>query len=208
MNLDDKKQKLILVAAIKEFGIQGYEKASTDTIANNSGISKGSLFNYFTSKANLYMYVLEHVITTINKEMLEEVSKIDDNDFYDRLQKIALIKHKNFIKYPVENRMISTFFNAPPISTEESFDKLKKYYEPDPQFLEDHLIKYLDEKKLRNGITKEDALFITYTIFEGLIKRQAEINSIRSNHKSFYADEAIIDFNKYMEVLKYGVYKE
>ncbi|MDF2614751.1 MAG: Transcriptional regulator, TetR/AcrR family [Clostridia bacterium] len=208
LNLDDKKQKLILDAAIKEFGNEGYEKASTDTIANSAGISKGSLFNYFTNKLNLYLYVLEHVIVAINNEVLEEISKIDDQDFYDRLKKISLIKHKSFMKYPLENRIIQSFFISPPKSTDESLDKFKKYYEPDPQIIKDYLIKYLDESKLRDGITKEDALFITYTLFEGLIKRQTELNSITSGNKPLGADEAIVDFDKYIEVLKYGVYKE
>lgn len=208
LNLDDKKQKLILDAAIKEFGMQGYEKASTDAIANNAGISKGSLFNYFTNKSNLYLYVLEYVITSTNREILEEVSKIEDNDFYDRLKKIAVIKHKSIMKYPLENQMINAFFINSHKSTDESFDKIKRHHEPDSQFIEDHLIKYLDEKKLRKGITKEDALFITYTLLEGLIKRQVEINSIKYNSKCMFTDETILDFDKYIEVLKYGVYKD
>lgn len=206
LNLNSEKQAAILKAALKEFASQGYDKASTDTISNNAGISKGSLFNYFTNKLNLYLYILEYAITTVNEEALEEINKIKDNDFYDRLKKISIIKHENFIKYPLETKIITTFFITPPKGIGEPLEKFQKYYEIDYNILEKYLIQYLDEEKLRPGITKEDVLFITSVVFEALLKRHVEISAVKSNNQLLYQDEKMLDFDKYIEVLKRGVY--
>lgn len=45
--LNIEKQQRIINAALNEFVQSGYEKASTNKIVKNAGISKGSLFNYF-----------------------------------------------------------------------------------------------------------------------------------------------------------------
>ena len=50
MNLDENKSKKIIDAAMNEFIRSGYERASTNVIVKEAGISKGSLFNYFTNK--------------------------------------------------------------------------------------------------------------------------------------------------------------
>lgn len=49
------KTEAILQAATVEFGLKGYEKGSTDVIAEQAGVSKGTVFNYFDSKENLYV---------------------------------------------------------------------------------------------------------------------------------------------------------
>ncbi len=206
-NLTHEKQQLILAAAIKEFALLGYDKASTDQIASSAGISKGSLFNYFTNKLNLYLYILEYAITKINEEAIEEIKKIEDIDFYDRLKKISLIKHQVCFKYPDETRIVTAFFINPPKSINAPFEKFKKYYEMDINILKNYLIKYLDISLLREGITIEDVLFITTALFEALIKRNIEMTTIKSNDQQGSANEKIIDFDKYIEVLKHGLYK-
>ncbi|MDF2594819.1 MAG: Transcriptional regulator, TetR/AcrR family [Clostridia bacterium] len=208
LNLNQDKQKSVIDAAIHEFSRLGYDKASTDTIAMAAGISKGSLFNYFTSKLKLYSYALEYAIELINKEVREEVVQISDTDFYDRLKKISLIKHKKYMKYPEEAQLITTFFINPPQINDDILKNLRKKYEEDAVFAEEYLMKYLDEKKLRKGITKEEVLFITHTLFEALIKRQLEIASVQDNVKFAYSDQTMAEFDKYIEIIKHGIYTD
>ncbi len=63
LNLPDEKRKIIVDAAIDEFAEHGLENASTNRIVANSGISKGSFYQYFEDKQDVFMYlitVLEH----------------------------------------------------------------------------------------------------------------------------------------------------
>jgi AcrR family transcriptional regulator len=208
LNLNKDKQKAVLTTAIHEFARAGYDKASTDTIAINAGISKGSLFNYFTSKLKLYIYTLEYTIDLIDKEVREEIIQVTDTDFYDRLKKISFIKHKKYMKYPKEAQLITSFYINPPQINDDEINRLSRKYEEDVVFAEEYLMKYLDEKKLRAGITKEEVLFITHTLFEALIKRQVEIASVQCNGRFEYTDRTMAEFDKYIEILKHGIYKD
>jgi AcrR family transcriptional regulator len=58
LNLPEEKRKVIIDAAIEEFAEYGLENASTNRIVANSGISKGSFYQYFEDKQDVFMYLL------------------------------------------------------------------------------------------------------------------------------------------------------
>lgn len=56
------KRSRVLRAAVREFGTRDYAEASLDKVAARAGISKGSLYQYFDDKADLYGHlVLVHL---------------------------------------------------------------------------------------------------------------------------------------------------
>lgn len=57
-NLDPAKRSEILRVATEEFVERGYEKASLNSIIARSGISKGTLYYYFSDKDDLYRTML------------------------------------------------------------------------------------------------------------------------------------------------------
>lgn len=57
-NLPREKRETIVNAAIEEFAQYGLENASTNRIVENSGISKGSFYQYFEDKQDVFMYLL------------------------------------------------------------------------------------------------------------------------------------------------------
>jgi len=67
LNLPDEKRKVIVGAAIDEFVQYGLENASTNRIVANSGISKGSFYQYFEDKQDVFMYLL----TVLENEKME-----------------------------------------------------------------------------------------------------------------------------------------
>lgn len=58
LNLPEEKRLTIINAAIDEFAEYGLENASTNRIVANSGISKGSFYQYFEDKQDVFMYLL------------------------------------------------------------------------------------------------------------------------------------------------------
>ena len=58
LNLPDEKRDIIINVAIDEFLEFGLENASTNRIVANSGISKGSFYQYFEDKQDVFMYLL------------------------------------------------------------------------------------------------------------------------------------------------------
>jgi len=58
-NLPPEKRETIMNAAIDEFADYGLENASTNRIVKNSGIAKGSFYQYFEDKQDVFMHMLE-----------------------------------------------------------------------------------------------------------------------------------------------------
>jgi AcrR family transcriptional regulator len=60
-NLPADKRETIVNAAVDEFAEYGLENASTNRIVANSRISKGSFYQYFEDKQDVFMYLLSVV---------------------------------------------------------------------------------------------------------------------------------------------------
>jgi AcrR family transcriptional regulator len=58
LNLPPEKREIIVNAAVEEFAEYGLENASTNRIVANSSISKGSFYQYFEDKQDVFMYLL------------------------------------------------------------------------------------------------------------------------------------------------------
>jgi AcrR family transcriptional regulator len=57
-NLPERKRHRLIEAALDEFATQPYASASLDRIAANADVSKGSLYQYFEDKADLYQHLV------------------------------------------------------------------------------------------------------------------------------------------------------
>ncbi|QUI24015.1 TetR/AcrR family transcriptional regulator [Vallitalea pronyensis] len=110
--LDSEKQERILNAALNEFASFGYDKASTNNIVKNAGISKGLLFHYFNSKKELYYflynYSVDYAIEKFNGEM-----DYQEKDLLLFLEKTLFIKIQLMRKYPnLFNFFISCYMDT------------------------------------------------------------------------------------------------
>lgn len=57
-NLSLDKRNLIIAASIEEFSKANYNTASINQICKKSKIAKGSFYQYFTDKIDLYIYIM------------------------------------------------------------------------------------------------------------------------------------------------------
>lgn len=57
----------MIEAAIVEFGLHGYEGASTNQICAGASISKGLLYHYFKSKENLFEETLRYCMEDFHR---------------------------------------------------------------------------------------------------------------------------------------------
>lgn len=62
LNLPDEKRDLIFSVAIREFSSSAYEKASINQICRESNMAKGSFYQYFEDKLDLYVFVMTRAI--------------------------------------------------------------------------------------------------------------------------------------------------
>jgi AcrR family transcriptional regulator len=59
LNLPEEKRQTIVNAAIDEFAAYGFEATSINRIVANGGISKGSFYQYFEDKLDVFKYLVD-----------------------------------------------------------------------------------------------------------------------------------------------------
>ncbi|WEG12951.1 TetR/AcrR family transcriptional regulator [Pullulanibacillus sp. KACC 23026] len=74
----EQKKKALLDSAMTCFAEKGYHAATVDDIVTHSGMSKGAVYNYFKSKEEIYLTLLEKAteadLVTLKKSMAEAKS--------------------------------------------------------------------------------------------------------------------------------------
>jgi TetR/AcrR family transcriptional regulator len=104
--MKENKHNLILDSALIEFSEKGFSKASTNSIVNRAGVSKGLLFHYFDNKEHLLVACYENVLNyVINKTKSQ--TDIQHPDILIRIRDHALSKVKLYHEEPV----IPKFYN-------------------------------------------------------------------------------------------------
>jgi AcrR family transcriptional regulator len=86
--LRNEKQESVLRSAIREFVAHGYARAKISDIAEGAGVAKGSIFQYFKDKQELFTYSAQWGLATIMKKVEERVN-IEDMDAFEYLQNSA-----------------------------------------------------------------------------------------------------------------------
>lgn len=81
-NLDAQRRDRVLDAAMAEFGRHGYGGGSLNVIAREAGVAKGSLFQYFDDKFDLFAYVAEQTSLRIYAAMEPYLRSAGDGESY------------------------------------------------------------------------------------------------------------------------------
>jgi len=102
------KRELILEAAMVVFAREGFHKAKVEDIAIEAGIGKGTVYEYFSSKAELFQEMFKEGMETFIRTLHSEIKQI--SSAREKLRKIAylhfefIIKHRDLAKITMENQ--------------------------------------------------------------------------------------------------------
>ncbi len=154
----DKRVRLIN-AAMKEFGENRFEKASTNAIVKEAGISKGLLYHYFSSKEDLYDYLMVYAMKAIAEPIAEQVG-LEDTDIIRRIERITELKVKILYEMPA----LITFSKAMYAGMDyEEVKKVIEKYHPIP--LEKYYSHNVDKTLFKEGVDVSMAIkTIQYTL--------------------------------------------
>jgi len=199
-NLDKKKQKRIINAALKEFTAKGFDQASTNRIVKEAGIGKGMLFYYFKSKKDLYLYLVDYCIEIIREKYFHAIDTSQQN-LFQRLKDISLIK-LNFLKtYPDSmNFMASILFHDEQLDSDLK-SKVEQLHEDGYGIM----YRNLDYSLFRKDIDAEKAMKLiewTFRGYEEELKYLLRDEDITKIDYQPYFDE----FFAYLDVLQTAFY--
>lgn len=200
-NLKPEKQKQIINAAIKEFVRNGFEKASTNEIVKRANISKGSLFNYFNSKQDLYLYLIEYsskAIVNLNEEI-----DLSETDLFKRIERVALQKFYVQQKYPQAFEFLASTKQEESVEVK---DIIKQRLNPIYNQAINKLYKDIDYSKFREGVDIEKAIeILNWTMFGVGEKGLKELFTFDDIGR--FGEKYLEEWNVYAELLKYSFYK-
>lgn len=105
------KRDRIVTAALEEFATSGFAAASTNRIVENAGISKGSLFKYFGSKEELYLYIANEVLLRVMPIIHREIADMP-TDVAERVRRLAVAVVNIYIDNPIYYRFFMGILDA------------------------------------------------------------------------------------------------
>ena len=200
-NLKPEKQKQIINEDLKEFVRNGFEKASTNEIVKRANISKGSLFNYFNSKKDLYLYLIEYsskAIVNLNEEI-----DLSETDLFKRIERVALQKFYVQQKYPQAFEFLASTKQEESVEVK---DIIKQRLNPIYNQAINKLYKDIDYSKFREGVDIEKAIeILNWTMFGVGEKGLKELFTFDDIGR--FGEKYLEEWNVYAELLKYSFYK-
>jgi AcrR family transcriptional regulator len=101
-NLEPSKRARVLDAAMAEFGRNGYSGGSLNVIAREAGVAKGSLFQYFDDKFDLFAHVAEQTSLRIYAVMEPKLSPAPDRPFVDHFLDLVDVWIDYMGRHPAE----------------------------------------------------------------------------------------------------------
>jgi AcrR family transcriptional regulator len=84
--LPGEKKERVLTAATDLFAGRGFHRTEMDEIARRAGISKGSLYNYFKSKDDLFLYICNRGIHGFRESVWRTIPS--DWDIYRQVEEL------------------------------------------------------------------------------------------------------------------------
>lgn len=196
--LESEKQQRIINSALKEFAKNGYERASTNEIIKEADISKGSLFNYFKSKKELYFYLIDYADEIIEK-IYDEID-LSVTDFFERIRDVGVIKYNIMKNTP----QAFDFINA--LGKEESVEVKSDINKKGKSIVENGFVRIyenIDFSKFRDDIDLEKTLnIINWTMLSFSEQQRDRLNSFKDVEV-----EILKEWDDYFDIMKRCFYK-
>ena len=125
-NLPSEKRERFIDAALEEFAANDYRDASISRIAGKAGIAKGSVYQYFADKKDVYLYLINLGGKLKLDFIRSKQAEVDWSDFYEGFRKYLLLGAQFEFSGPRAVRLASLMRKA--LATDawdESFSKMK-----------------------------------------------------------------------------------
>lgn len=165
MSIREQRTTEIIEAAMKVFGKHGFHKAKIEEIAKLAGIGKGTVYEYFSSKKDLFQQMIKYIAE--NYFYMAKKAMDEEQTVYNKL--IAFAQHHgNFISSHIdmaENIIPSTGFISEEMKC-EIFEMKKEIF----LLIENTIEKGIETGEIRPNIDKSIA---TMTILGGINQNYA-----------------------------------
>lgn len=194
-NLKKVKQEKIMTAAYKEFSTRSFQHAKISNIISMSKIPRGSFYQYFNDKKDLYLYIFQVMGEEKMKYLGNILSNPDDISFIDLFHEI----YKKSIKFTVKNPTLMKIFQKLVLANDGIYKEL----------IGDNLKKGVDyyvmmiEKDKEKGIIRKD--LNSKALAELVIQVTTSISVEAAKNDNFNSEDMLQQAENLIDLLKYGI---
>lgn len=196
LNLPEEKQKKIIEASYKEFERVPIEQVSIKNIVETAEIARGSFYQYFEDKDDLFEYVMNLKVGNMEKNIKKIIEEENGNiinvfiSLYDHLIKVGKLRKNNkFFRQIFEN-----------IRTSDNFMLIRK--ETMNEKLNQSLYELYEKNKEVLNIKNEQEYKLIIEILSSITRRRL-VASLKYKN----LEDARKDFLKEIEFLEKGILK-
>ncbi len=201
--LEEPRKTQLINAALREFSTKGYDEASTNIIAKESGLSKSLLFHYVGSKHELFLLLYDYAITTILNDFFNAID-LTEKDMLKRCQQIAFVKLDLLHKSPA---LFDFYKVAIDTTSEEVAPELEKRNKGLRSISFDKLFTGIDKSLFRDDIDANKATNLIVWILNGLADAlQQKVKDLRMEQIDY--ESLIEESNAYFYIVEKCFYKE
>ncbi|WP_127849193.1 TetR/AcrR family transcriptional regulator [Lacticaseibacillus hulanensis] len=205
---DPEKEARIFASATHIFAKNGYQNAKTDEIAADADVSKGLLFHYFGSKANLYIETIRRTYAKLTGDADHSVWQ-DAPDLNTMVSRALRYKIQMQLDYPDEFNLALVAYSNNATLPAKMQQQLADIWNSELQNEVPALISpVLKRMHLRPGISVNDVIKLV-TAISMLIGEQAKVMVQNNpNIKIAEFDSVVNEAIKYMDILEHGFLAE
>lgn len=161
------KQDQVFHAAVEEFAEHGYDAASMNTLVRRAGISKGSLFTYFRSKAGLFQAVVDRAAGRIRQDLRHLRDSSRDQPFSRRLEALVRAGFAFIDQHPLLARIYFSLLQRGSAPGGESRAEALRRRSRD--FLEELITEGQAQGELRSDLPAQRMAFLLNLQLENLL---------------------------------------
>lgn len=202
LNLEPVRRNTILNAALREFASKGFDDASTNVIAKESGISKPLMFHYVNNKKDFFIFLYDYCLDIVNQEYFDQIN-LHEKDIFERLRQTCLLKIQLLKKYPWIFDFIRVAVFTDSEMVKEEVKKRRKMVEASSfeRFYGD-----IDTSRFRSGLDIEKSKQLIFWAVGGYADQILEkFKSL--DIKEFDFDKIRTEFDGYLAELRKTYYK-
>ena len=202
-NLNEEKREKLVRSAINEFLKHGFEKGNVGDIAKSAGVAKGSIYQYFENKKELFMYsvqwTLDLFINKYDKYIMPKDTNIFDY-FYQSSEQILLqLREEKELAVFIQDVFLGKYSSM----NDETIAVMMKA-------ADEYVLKLIQEGKNNGSIRKDidDNILSMFLIGASMKIKESILNKARNAGTDFIDESFEIyesDIKAMLELLKNGM---
>jgi AcrR family transcriptional regulator len=165
LNLPEEKKKRITEAALREFAERGYQQGSIQAITLRAGVAKGSMYQYFAGKKELFFYIFGLAVQEKIRFVQDLLEKNRDLPFFEQLEELFAASQAYAKEHPAAYQLYMNIGREVPVEIRrELLDQLK--FTGDGAHYTALVREAVSSGEIRGDVDAEFAVFVVRTLLQ------------------------------------------